>query len=247
MKRRRTSWKHLCGVALLAISFCAAAAWITFDTLFSPRAHTGEAVRIEEYCGRELGMLSFPPYLEVHTEYRYDAGVRAGIVLSQTPVGGSQRKLTRENPTVSLTLVVSLGKESAIVPSVVGLDAREAESSLRQCGFAVEVRHTASAYPEGRVLGVEPTVGEQLPVGSKVTLLVSRGVPPESVSVPDVRGLSREDALVTLWLSQLSVGEVIEEPSLTEEGTVLRQSHQPGTLVLAGTKVTLYVAASVWD
>jgi beta-lactam-binding protein with PASTA domain len=50
--------------------------------------------------------------------------------------------------------------------------------------------------------------------------------------------------LVLLWRSQLSVGEVVEEFSEKgPSGTVLRQSHVAGTLVAAGTKITIYVAS----
>ena len=63
-----------------------------------------------------------------------------------------------------------------------------------------------------------------------------------TVTVPDVRGLSRSEALMQLWLAQLSVLDVIEEDSVEEPGVVIRQNYLPGTVVMAGTKLTLYVS-----
>ena len=75
-----------------------------------------------------------------------------------------------------------------------------------------------------------------------MTLTVSAGEPAVTVTVPNVVGLTRADALIRLWLCQLSVGSVIEEISAEEAGSVIRQSHQPGTVVMSGTKITLYVS-----
>ena len=73
-------------------------------------------------------------------------------------------------------------------------------------------------------------------------LSVSAGTPNKTVEVPNLVGLSRSDALVKLWLAELSVAEVTEEPSLLPVGSVIRQSHVAGTLVSAGTPVTLVVS-----
>ena len=54
--------------------------------------------------------------------------------------------------------------------------------------------------------------------------------------------MSRADALIRLWLCQLNVGEVVETPSDAPAGTVIRQSHAEGTVVLPGTKITIYVS-----
>ena len=64
----------------------------------------------------------------------------------------------------------------------------------------------------------------------------------KTVAVPNLCGLSRADALIRLWLCQLNVGEVVEVPSGEPSGTVIRQSHAEGTVVLPGTKITIYIS-----
>ena len=241
-KGRMRVWRI--GTAMTFL-FCICACWLVFDSLFAPFATQGERVEIPDYLGMRSEVLSFPDWMEVKTVYRHDDEVPAGVVVSQEPAGGSLRKISPWNPTCRLTVTVSLGREHAALPAVVGKDVREAEATLREMGFAVRVERSQGAYPEGQVFDMDPRAGVELPLGATVTLSVSQGAPTVTVTVPDLRGLSRAEALMRLWEAQLSVDGVIEEPSLQEEGTVLRQSHVPGTLVSAGTKITVYIASPV--
>ena len=141
-----------------------------------------------------------------------------------------------------LTLTVSLGAETVRLPDVVGEDVRRAESILHEIGLAVRTEVRTGAYPEGTVYAMHPRADTELPKGSMITLSVSAGVPAATVTVPDVVGMQRGEALTALWLAQLSVDEVIEEASDAEEGVVIRQNYQSGTVVMAGTRITLTVS-----
>lgn len=242
-KRAKTETNRVRGKTLaLAALLVVCAAWIVFDDLFAPLERAAVSVEIPDFCGVREDALESADWMTVEKDYRYDAGVEAGVVLSQSPPAGSRRKLSAQNPQCRITLTVSLGEEHAEIPTVVGKDFREAESILRGLGFAVEIQKSEGAYPAGTVFAVSPREGCEVPVGTRVQLSVSAGLPLKSVTVPDLRGLSRSDALVQIWLAELAVAGVIEEPSFETEGTVIRQSHQPGTLVPAGTKLTLYVS-----
>ncbi len=236
--RQAVFWRR---IALFSFLLGVAVAWIVIDHIFSPMERKGTSVEIPDFCGMQAEEIATEPWLEKRIEYRYDRTRDAGEVISQSPAPGSRRKLTVGSPTCTVTLVVSLGEESVTVPRVVGEDHRVAQTELRRLGLSVEIRQMTSAYPEGSVITVEPRVGERVPVGSTVVLSVSVGAPNKTVTVPEVRGLSREDALVRLWLSELAVKEVIEIEGAGDAGTVVRQSHMPGTIVLAGTEITLYV------
>ena len=231
----------------MALLFCICSVWITFDSLFAPLSPQGERVEIPNYCGLREEDLSFADWLRVTTEYRYDAKVPSGTVIAQTPSAGSLRKLSAKHPTCALSLVVSLGEELATLPDVVGIDEREATARLRALGFSVHVRQVSGTYPAGEVLDMTPSPGTKLPLGKNVTLTVGKGSPAVTVTVPDLRGLSRADALMRLWTAQLAVESVVEIPSQATAGTVLRQSHVAGTTVSAGTKITIYVSSGMED
>jgi len=82
---------------------------------------------------------------------------------------------TRLKRPVRVVLVVSTGPPRRPVPSLAGLEANGAVRALREAGFtpAVAERPDASVEP-GTVLGVRPSPGAQIPLGSTVTLAVAR-------------------------------------------------------------------------
>lgn len=228
-------------VTLLCVTLAVALPWIFLDTWFGfTDREEARRVTVPDFCGERYEALSFDTWQSVDTEFRYDPDVPAGIVMTQSPEAGSVRKLSTERSTCRITLTVSLGTEQVAAKNVTGMDVREAVQMLRADGFSVSTVMKTGPYPEGRVLDMTPT--GILPRGTSITLTVSAGEPAKTVEVPDVKGLSRADALIRLWMAQLAVGEVIEEASDAEAGIVIRQSHQPGTVVMAGTKIKLYVS-----
>ncbi len=229
--------------ALFSLLLLLSTAWTVWDSLFLPRGIRSTSVEIPNLCGTMLDTLEVPDWTEVEVEYRHDANAAAGVILSQSPKGGSWRQLTEANPHCRLLLTVSLGEESVTVPDLMGEDGRVAEGRLRELGLAVLVRRVEGAYPEGTVFDMEPRAGAVLPIGAAVTLVVSVGAPRESVRVPELRGLTRSEALVQLWLSGLSLGEAVELSPSGGDARVIRQSHPAGTLVLGGTPITLYIGA----
>ena len=221
--------------------------WVTLDSLFSFRAEKSRSVEIPDYCGQVAEEIVFEDFLEVRTEYRYDENTPTGVVISQKPGAGNRRKLTKESPTCELLLVVSLGEESLEVPNVMGQDGRSAAALLRELGFAVEIERKNSTYPEGTVFEISPRQGTRLPRGGEVRLTVSDGIPGKTVAVPDVRGLSRGEALVRVWQAGLSLDGVREVDSDEASGVVIDQSLRPHTLVTAGSGITLYVSREKSD
>lgn len=234
------------GLLLLSFLLFISAVWVVFDELFEPLDGSIRTYTVPNFEGQREEELHAEPWLEVETEYRYDADTPEGVVLSQTPSGGSLRKISADRPTCKVRLTVSLGTQTVTLPNVVGEDVRVAESTLRSEGFIVKTEISTGAHPEGAVYDMKPNGGQVLPIGSQITLYASAGMPAVTVEVPDLRGLTRGEALIKLWLSQLSVAEVLEEDSDGEAGIVIRQNYQPGTVVMAGTKLTLTVSRE-WE
>ncbi|WP_223839362.1 Stk1 family PASTA domain-containing Ser/Thr kinase [Saccharopolyspora pogona] len=124
----------------------------------------------------------------------YNNTIAEGVVISSNPGEGSR---VRSGGTVDL--VVSLGKPK--VPQVAeGTTVAEAESAIRNAKLQPKHDESGDQYhttvPEGRVISVNPAPGTALNISAEVTLIVSKGPPP--VKVPDVRGMSRDDAFTTL-------------------------------------------------
>ena len=236
IKDTRT-WRR---AALVAAVLVLALGWITADILLMPRKKPPEVVEIPNFCGQEANNIKTEEWLDVDIEYRYDENTPAGVVFSQTPTAGSRRRLS--DGICQVTVIVSLGRESILLPHMAGRDVYEVAAELRNLGLVVNTVAASSPREVGRVLRSEPRAGESVPKGTTVTLTVSQGEKQKTVTVPQLVGLSRSDALIRLWLCQLNVGEVVEAPSDAPAGTVFRQSHTEGTVVLPGTKITIYIS-----
>ena len=232
------TWRRAAAVAAVLIL---AVGWITADILLKPREKTPPTVEIPNFCGLHVDNLAIGEWLSVNVEYQYDEAAPAGEVFSQTPIGGSRRRLS-EGEKCQVTVVVSLGKESILLPHMAGRDVYEVATELRNLGLVVNTVMQSSPREVGRVLTAQPRAGESVPKGTTVTLTVSCGEAQQTVTVPSLQGLSRADALIRLWLCRLNVGEVVEMSSDAPKGTVLQQSHTAGTVVLPGTKITIYIS-----
>ncbi len=238
IKDTRT-WRR---AAIIAAILILAVGWITTDMLLMPRQRPPETVEIPDFRGLDVGSIKTAEWLDVDIEYRYDENTPAGVIFAQTPTGGSRRRLSADGDPCRVTVVVSLGHESILLPQIAGRDVYEVATELRNLGLVVNTVMQSSPREAGRVLKSEPRAGESVPKGTTVTLTVSQGEKQKTVGVPQLCGLSRADALIRLWLCQLNVGEVVEAPSDAPAGTVFRQSHAEGTVVLPGTKITIYVS-----
>jgi eukaryotic-like serine/threonine-protein kinase len=114
------------------------------------------------------------------------------------------------------------------VPSVVGLQAVEAEAALTAAGLgALEVSELPHPQQrQGTIIAQSPLPGQQLRAGSVVRVAVSAG-PPRAV-VPDVVGFEIDRVQRLL----IRLGFLIEmriEESDVPEGRVIRVDPQPGT------------------
>lgn len=161
----------------------------------------------------------------------------AGRVMAQDPKPG---ETVAQGTKVRIN--VSRGPKPIEVPNVSGLTYDQAAASLQDTGFGVGRTDVDSSADAGQVVGSLPSQGTLLRPGGRVTLLVSRG--PQSVSVPDVNGLDRADAVVTLKTAGLDPIVVTEETTdPTADGVVIAQVPLPLEQVLPGAVVTVTVGA----
>ena len=165
-----------------------------------------------------------------------DAKIEAGKVISQNPVGGTEVGEGSE-----VTIVVSSGKETKAVPDVTGREYGEAANILGRAGFEVKRTNEASnSVEEGKVIRTDPQAGSKVAVDSVVTVVVSSG--PEQATVPNVIGLSEDDARKALEDAGLRM--VVGGSRLAtadNDGKVVAQNPGGGTKVEPGTSVTVTI------
>ncbi|MFJ9947532.1 Stk1 family PASTA domain-containing Ser/Thr kinase [Kitasatospora sp. NPDC091207] len=121
----------------------------------------------------------------------YSESVPAGQVISTDPGVGAR---ARKSDTVAVT--VSRGPKRIAVPDLVGRPAEQAAAALAGAqlarGSVTETYH--DTVPEGSVISSSPVAGQQVAENTPVSLVVSKGMVP----VPDVTGMSKDDAAKAL-------------------------------------------------
>jgi len=159
--------------------------------------------------------------------------VQKGLVISSNPAQGNN---VAANTLV--TLYVSTGQAPVAVPSVVGEQESQAQSTLQAKGFAVSIKSDpTSTQPSGTVISQNPSGGNAAP-GSTVTITVSGG----AVSVPSVIGDSQQTANQILTTAGFAVSvQQGAGPSQYTNGTVFSQQPNANSTAPKGTTVTIFV------
>ncbi len=173
---------------------------------------------------------------------KYSDTVPAGCVISTTPTVGESFCADEV-----VTLLVSLGAEQkyAAVPDLLGLTEVRAGEVLRALGFEVgEIRYVASQSPCGTVISQGISAYSLSALGSFVDLSVSAGVGFSEKKVPDLYGLTLEEARERLAEVGLVCGEIYSVQSGAGETTIVSQSIAAGTPITSGVvSVDVYVSS----
>lgn len=147
---------------------------------------------------------------------------------------------------MALLCAVAAGCARAVpVPDVTGATLPQASKALVGAGLAVgEVAEQPSEeVATGLVISQDPAPGELLEPGATVALTVSSG--PALVAVPDVVGMTPEDATTALENAGLAVEEYVADGPVDPDagnadvGRVYRQTPAAGAKVQRGTTVEI--------
>ncbi|MFI5264537.1 MAG: PASTA domain-containing protein [Candidatus Kapaibacterium sp.] len=203
----------------------------------------GEVTVLPKVVGKPVDdamrILAEAGYEPIKYETQFDEKAKEGTIIRQTPEGGDETKPGRK-----VYLIVSGGKEMAIVPNLKGLALKDARILLVRLNLDVgktDMEFTDS-IPGGTVFKQFPAAGERISTEQKVNIVVSEGQRAGRVPVPDLTHISYDEAIIRLGNAKLGVGNRTFQPSSTEKPhTVVDQSPKPGELVLEGSSVDLFI------
>ena len=169
----------------------------------------------------------------------YNPDYPAGQIYEQTPTYADNYKV-KENTTVSVK--VSKGTETTVVPKVAGMTYDEAVQELEKNKLKAEkVEETSKEIKEGIVISQETEANTTVNAGETIKIHVSIGTGIPQVVMPNVVGNTEESARTTLTGKNLTVRVEYEEDATKDNGVVLRQSIDSGTNIDEGTEVVLTV------
>jgi serine/threonine-protein kinase len=179
-----------------------------------------------------------------------DQGLRVGEVEGVTHPTAARGQIVWQDPPASVgvpegtlvDLTVSNGPQRVPVPDLLGYDARVAGRLLEAAGLQVgPIVSTQAPVPQGVVVSTRPSTGSTILPHSSVTLVVSVGAP--TITVPDLTGMTREEAEMVLQQVGLTLGTTLRQASRdVPPGTVVEQEPAARTLSAPCTVVNIFIA-----
>ncbi|WP_027942322.1 Stk1 family PASTA domain-containing Ser/Thr kinase [Amycolatopsis taiwanensis] len=163
-----------------------------------------------------------------------------GKVQKQDPPANSQ---VDQGMTVHLTVAKS--PNLVTVPNLVGQTYANASKTLQNLKLVVSKKDVDSDKPAGTVVDQNPNGGLQ-PEGKTVTLSVSNGSQ-QTINMPDLRGLTQNDALAQLaqlgWTGQVNY-ETTKVTNPAQIGLVQDTSPSANTPIAKNQTITLVLGAA---
>ena len=136
-------------------------------------------------------------------------------------------------------------EKMATVPNVLNYEQEEAVKTLEDAGFKPKIGTPdfSDTVAEGQVMDQTPDGNKQAAEGSEVTLIISKGKKPaEQVDVPNITGMTEEEALKALEAAGLTGKKAGEEANDAEAGKVFWQGTNTGTKVDKGSEIEYKVS-----
>jgi beta-lactam-binding protein with PASTA domain len=159
----------------------------------------------------------------------------SGLVLRQVPEAGV---VVARGAAVAITIAVP---KRVPVPNVVGRTRVDAVQELARLRLrASPADDGASLLPPEQVLSQVPSAGTEVVVGAAVRIVVSTGV-----EVPNLSGLSSDEAQRAVAERGLSFEDTDQETDAVPAGQVFQQQPVSGTRVTRGSRVLATVAVAV--
>lgn len=165
--------------------------------------------------------------------------VAEGSVASTDPAAGTQAE---KGATVRVT--ISSGPDSVTLPdNLVGMSPDDARKAIEALGLKWELDNSKVAsdtVPEGKVAQTNPSPGSKVKAGQTIRAYLSSGS--DQVDVPDLSGMSQDQARSALKAVGLELGNVTSVDSEKDKDRIVDQDPATGTKVKKGTTVGVSVS-----
>jgi len=177
-----------------------------------------------------------------NVQYAFSDTVESDKILSQTY---EPKTMVKAGRTVDVT--VSKGMQIIELPDVTTDNpvVENAVNIIRAAGFDGEITFKEMLHPtvpQGRVIGQNPAPKSKWPKNGKIELFVSKGIELSIAVMPDVSGMSAEEAKSILETYKLIVTADTEGSLLYPPNAVITTLPGPGKPVKQGTEAKMIVS-----
>lgn len=171
----------------------------------------------------------------------YNNDYPKGTIFEQSPKAGTTVKVNSD-----IRVKISKGRETVKLEDYAGQDASQVIARLNELGLSPDERSIFNdSIPSGSVVKTDPVAGTEVASGDTIILYVSMGKEEKLVTVPDLYGISVDDARVLLDPLKLKIGKITYDEAAGEEmpeGTILSQSVGKDSQVSPNTPIDVTVA-----
>lgn len=179
----------------------------------------------------------------------YVATLDPGVVLEQHPKAGF---LVKKNRRIFFTINAS-GPEKIPMPNLVGITLREGKARLVSSGLVLGNLYYRFDISKNVILdqkldGEVIEAGDSIPKGTSVDLVLGKGLGNERQMVPDLIGLTAEEAKAKVLNNLFSIGAVVPDGTVDEENDTIppkifrqRPVSDPDVLVPLGSTISIWV------
>ncbi|MBO5936653.1 MAG: Stk1 family PASTA domain-containing Ser/Thr kinase [Clostridia bacterium] len=185
----------------------------------------------EVMSAKEYSYLNFEPIID------YDSDKESGIIIRQEPSSG------KVSADTVIKVYISGSDATVEVPDVYGYEATSASDVLKRKGFDVVIVSEYSNEEIGTVIRTSPARNKMVAKGSEITIYVATDEETEPVEVPNLVGLTIDQAKEKLESIGLRLDSSRTEyrPSAEPVGRIIGHEFI-GEKVTPGTSVAVYVS-----
>ena len=234
--------KKLIIAAIISTVVFAAVSVSVFYTLFYRKSDTYE-IMFPDLVGSYEQDIKTDSRFNMEKNYVFSDIYPKGVVISQSPNGLAAQKIPSGTIPV-LTVNISLGKESFVMPDLTGKTPAEAQRIIRQMQCKTQIVRifddTGEMYSES-VTGSYPEANKTVSVGDEVTIYIQTPRKPPKILLTNLIGLDIDDAIDLLL--GLGVNYEITEGfgANAAEWEVISQSPAPNNYIDQKTTVIITV------
>jgi serine/threonine-protein kinase len=226
---------------------------IAQDPLAGKKVNQGSTVTLTVSQGP--GSVAVPSVFGLTKQQAEHAITKLGLKVARVVSESSQTVLTgdatRTDPGSGtslpvgnqVTLFVSSGKPTVLVPAVTNISQQAAETDLTGSNLKyTTTTQDSSTVTPGNVISQNPAANTQVPQGSTVTLVIATKAPPTTASVPNVVGDTSSAAQNNLKTAGFQVSVQSKDTTKqNQDGNVISQSPGSGTTANKNSTVTIVV------
>ncbi len=176
--------------------------------------------------------------LAAEIDSKFDPDFDKFTVIEQYPRKGATVRLGR-----TVTLLVSMGRDVYITPSLIGLTRQEAEKKLSQLNINYEITIIqTSDFPVNTIISQDIPPNKQMDRSVKLKLLVNSDVSRGEIKIGDYTRQNVDTIVKTLYLGSIQpVLEKVATKNSDDDGLVLSQSIAAGNVVPKNSEIKLQI------